>query len=338
MIEIDGATGEGGGQILRTSIALSAVTGHEVRIRNIRANRPNPGLAPSHVTSIEAVARICDGEVDNLYVGSKDIVFRPGQLTGGRFELDVGTAGSISLILQSCLIPAALSKARVVMRVTGGTDVKWSPPIDFMRMVHIPILNMFGPSCEVDVEARGFYPEGGGEVVMDVSPVGELAPVDLTARGDVLRVEGVAFAQNLPEHVVTRMKHAALKRLIDFKEAKVDSDLLKGRSTGAGIVLCGVCENTFLGASALGERGVRAEELGEGCAQDLLETLGSGATVDEHMLDQILPYMALAKGHSTVLAEEMTQHAETNMTIVEAFLGKKFETRKMDGLVEVRTV
>ncbi len=337
MIDIDGAAGEGGGQILRTSIALSAVTGHEVRIRNIRANRPNPGLAPSHVTSIEAVARICDGEVDNLYAGSKDIVFRPGQLTGGRFELDVGTAGSISLVLQSCLIPAALSKARVVMRVNGGTDVKWSPPIDFMRMVHVPILNMFGPSCDIEIVARGFYPEGGGEVVMDVSPAGELAPVNLTSRGDVLRVEGVAFAQNLPEHVVTRMKHAALKRLIDFKEVKVDSDLLKGRSTGAGIVLCGVCENTFMGASALGEKGVRAEELGEGCARDLLETLGSGATVDEHTLDQILPYMALAKGSSTVLAEEMTQHAETNMSVVEAFLGRRFETRKKDGLVEVRT-
>lgn len=338
MIEIDGSHGEGGGQILRTSIALSAVTGEEVRVRNIRANRPNPGLAPSHVTSIDAVARLCDGEVDNLYAGSKDIVFKPGQLTGGRFEFDVGTAGSISLVLQSCLVPAALSKARVTMHVTGGTDVRWSPPIDFMRLVHLPLLNLFGPSCDLEVMSRGFYPEGGGEVEMDVSPVGELAAVDLQSRGNVLRIEGMAFAQNLPEHVVTRTKHSALKELIDFEQVRVDSDVRKGRSTGAGMVLCAVCENTFLGSSALGEKGVRAEELGETCAHDLIETIDSGATVDEHMLDQILPYMALSKGRSRVLTEEMTGHAETNMSVVEAFLGKRFETEKRNGLVEVRTV
>lgn len=338
MIEIDGSQGEGGGQILRTSIALSAVTGKAVRIRNIRANRPNPGLAPSHVTSIDAVARICDGEVDDLYPGSKNVTFRPGQLTGGRFEFDVGTAGSISLVLQSCLIPAALSKSRVAIHVSGGTDVKWSPPVDYMRLVHLPLLNMFGPSCHLEISSRGFYPEGGGEVVMDVSPVGELSPIDLSSEGELLRIEGIAYAQNLPEHVVTRMKHSALKKLIDFRNLKVESDLRRGRSTGAGIVLCAVCENTFLGASALGEKGVRAEDLGEGCVQDLLETLKSGATVDEHMLDQILPYMALSKGPSTVLAEEITGHAETNMSVVESILGRKFATQKRNGLVEVRTV
>lgn len=338
MIEIDGSRGEGGGQILRTSIALSAVTGEPVRIRAIRANRPNPGLAPSHVTSIEAVARLCDAEVDNLYPGSKEITFRPGQLAGGRFEFDVGTAGSISLVLQSCLIPAALSKSRVVMEIKGGTDVKWSPPIDYMRLVHMPMVAMFGPSCDLEVVARGFYPEGGGEVCAEVFSAGELTPIDLAAPGAVLRLEGIAFAQNLPEHVISRMRHAALKRLIDFRHAKVDSDLRKGRSSGAGIVLCAICENTSLGASVLGEKGVRAESLGDGCALDLLETVRSGTTVDEHMLDQIIPYMALARGPSRILAEEVTSHAETNMSVVESFLGKRFETRRKEGLVEVRTV
>lgn len=337
MIEIDGSRGEGGGQILRTSIALSAVTGQDVRIRNIRANRPNPGLAPSHVTSIDAVARTCDGEVDGLFAGSKEIVFRPGQLTGGRFEFDVGTAGSVSLVLQSCVVPAALSKSRVVMHVRGGTDVRWAPPIDFMRLVHLPMLGMFGPSCDLEVVSRGFYPEGGGEVVMEVSPESRLAPVDLASPGEVLRIEGVAYAQNLPEHVVTRAKHAALKRLVGYRQVKVDSDLRKGRSTGAGIVLCAVCENTFLGASVLGEKGVRAEEIGDACAQDIAETLSSGATVDEHMLDQILPYMALADGESRVLAEGMTGHAETNISVIESFLGRKFNTRKAGKLVEVNT-
>ncbi len=338
MIEIDGSKGEGGGQILRTSIALSAVSSQPVRVKNIRANRPNPGLAPSHVTSIEAVAKIADAEVDDLYPGSKGIVFRPGQLVGGEYEFDVGTAGSISLVLQSCLVPAALARSRVVMTIKGGTDVRWSPPIDYMRLVHVPILRAFGPSLDLDVVTRGFYPEGGGEVVAEVSPVGGLAAVDIGTQGKVLRIEGIAYARNLPEHVVTRMKHAAMKSMLESREVKVESDIGKGHSTGAGIILAAVCENTVLGASALGERGVRSETLGEDCARDLMETISSHATVDEHMLDQIIPYMALAKGRSRVVAEEITSHARTNIEVVEAFLGKRFDVAETGGLFEVVTV
>ena len=338
MIEIDGSKGEGGGQILRTSIALSAVGSQPVRIKNIRANRPNPGLAPSHVTSIEAVAKIADAEVDNLYPGSKEIVFRPQQLVGGEYEFDVGTAGSISLVLQSCLIPAALARSRVVMTIKGGTDVRWSPPIDYMRLVHIPTLRAFGPSLDLDVIARGFYPEGGGEVVAEVSPAGGLSAVDVGSQGKVLRIEGVAYARNLPEHVVTRMKHSALKSMLVPREVKIESDPGKGHSTGAGMVLAAVCENTVLGASALGGKGIQSEVLGENCARDLLETLSSLATVDEHMLDQIIPYMALAKGRSRVVAEEITNHARTNVEVVEAFLGKRFDIAESDGLFEVTTV
>lgn len=338
MLEIDGSYGEGGGQILRTAMALSSVTGDPVKISNIRAGRPNPGLSPQHVTSIEAVAQISDAEVDGLFAGSKEIVFKPRSLVGGDYEFDVGTAGSISLVLQSCLVPSILSKAKVRMTIKGGTDVKWSPPIDFMRLVHLPLLSRFGPSCELEIVSRGFYPEGGGEVLVEVSPVPRLRGIDLGIRGDVLALEGVAYAQNLPEHVVSRMKHSALKKLLGFKHVRVESDLRKGRSTGAGIALATEFGNTVLGESALGEKGVRSEALGEGCAQDLLETIASGATVDEHMLDQVLPYMALAEGQSRVLAEELTGHAETNIWVIEKFLGKKFSVKKMDKLVEVSTL
>ncbi len=323
---------------MRTSIALSAVTGQEARISNIRANRPKPGLAPSHVTSIEAVATLCDAEVDGLFAGSKDVVFKPRQLTGGDFEFDVGTAGSISLIIQSCLLPASLSKARVTMTVKGGTDVRWSPPIDFMRLVHVPILAKFGPACHLEIESRGFYPEGGGVVRMEVSPVSKLVPVTIEDKGRVEAVNGVAFAQNLPDHVVSRMRHAAMKKLIGQPEVKIESQLSRGPSTGAGIVLSAECRETVLAASALGERGVRSESLGERCADDLIETLCSGATVDEHMLDQIIPYMALAGSGSVVMGEEMTRHAETNISVTERFLGKSFSISKKGNLVELRTV
>jgi RNA 3'-phosphate cyclase len=338
MIEIDGSHGEGGGQILRTSIALSAVTGREVRVTNVRVNRPKPGLAPSHITSIEAVAKICDADVDNLFPGSKDIVFKPRQLTGGDFEFDVGTAGSISLMIQSCLIPAALSKSRMSLTFKGGTDVRWSPPIDFMRLVHLPLLAKFGPACYLDIDARGFYPEGGGLVRLEVSPVPRLLPVSLVEQGKLEGVTGVAFAQNLPDHVATRMKHSAAKKLLDIPDVKIETQLSKGPSTGAGIVLAAETRETVLAASALGKRGVKAESLGEGCAADLLETISSGATVDENMLDQIIPYMALAGPGCAVLAEEMTRHAETNLWVTERFLGERFTKSQKGALVELRTI
>ena len=338
MLEIDGSHGEGGGQILRTSIALSSVLNEPVKIIKIRANRPTAGLAPSHVTSIEAVAQISDAEVDGLFQGSKEIMFKPGQLVGGDYEFDVGTAGSISLVIQSCLLPAILSKSRTRLTVTGGTDVRWSPPIDFMRLVHLPMLQRFGPTFDIETSGRGFYPEGGGKVRVEIFPASRLSPAVLDSQGKVQSIEGIAYAQNLPEHVVSRMKHAALKRLLDFKEVRIDSDLGKGHSTGAGIVASARCANTVLGASALGAKGVKSEVLGEDCAADLLETIGSGATVDEHMLDQILPYMALAGAGSIVLAEGLSNHARTNIWVIERFLGRKFDVTQKDDLTEIRTV
>jgi len=337
MIDIDGSFGEGGGQILRTALSMSAVKTVPVRIFNIRAGRPNPGLSPQHVTSIEAVAELAGAEVDGLHQGSKEIVFRPSQLTGGRFEFDVGTAGSISLVVQSCLLPAVMSKSRVEMTVKGGTDVRWSPPIDYMSMVHLPLLRMFGAGCDVEVVNRGFYPEGGGEVKVDASPSGGLRGLDLGSRGDVVRVEGVAFAQNLPEHVVSRMKHSAMKDLIHLRNVKIQPDLRSGHSTGAGIVLAAVCKNTVLGASALGQKGMRSEVLGEQCAADLAESIASGVTVDEHMTDQILPYMALADGASRILTDELSGHARTNIWVLEKFVGKRFIESKRDGLLELGT-
>lgn len=338
MIEVDGSYGEGGGQILRTAVSLSAVLNEPARITDIRAARPNPGLAPQHVTGIGAVAELCDAEVDGLRVGSKEVVFEPGTLTGGDFEFDVGTAGSISLVLQACMLPAVMSKAPVRMTLRGGTDTKWAPPIDFLTLVHTPLVQRMGASWDIDIVSRGFYPEGGGEVDVSIDPCQALRAIRLGERGPLLRISGVAYAQNLPEHVVSRTKHAAMKHLVGYGDVKVVSDLRSGRSTGAGIVLAAEYENTVLGESALGQRGVRAEKLGETCAADLAETMRSAATVDGHMLDQLVPYMALAEGESLVIGDGLTGHAETNMWVAELFLGKKFKTARSESGVEVRTV
>jgi len=338
MIEIDGSHGEGGGQILRTSISLSAVVGEPIRIKKIRAGRANPGLSPQHVTSIEAVAEICGGDVEGVFAGSREVVFKPGQLIGGDFEFDVGTAGSVSLVAQSCLLPSAMSKSIVRMRIKGGTDVRWSPPIDYMKSVHLPMLERLGVSCDLELVSRGFYPEGGGEVSFDTTPAGGLKPVGMRERGRLVSISGIAYSQNLPDHVTSRMKHSALKSLLDFPEVGIDVDVRKGHSTGAGILLAAEFENTVLGESVLGEKGVSSETLGETCAENLKETVKSNATIDERMLDQILPYMALADKGSTVLAEGMTPHAETNIWVIEQILGKKFAVSKRGGLTEVSTV
>ena len=335
MIVVDGSQGEGGGQILRTAVSLSAISHEPVRVTKIRAGRPNPGLAPGHVTSIEAVASLCDAKVDGLHRGSGDISFYPGELLGGDFGFDIGTAGSISLVIQGCLLPALLSKSRTRIRLTGGTDVRWSPPIDYIRMVHLQFVRRLGPECELEVLSRGFYPEGGGEVELAVHPAGRLSPLSLNSQGDLKRIRGTAYTQNLPEHVGTRMCHAAAKRLLALPDVKLSSERSSGRSAGAGILVAAEFERTTLGASALGERGVRAETLGESCANDLLETIGSGAAVDEHMLDQVLPYIAAAEGSSTILAEAMTEHARTNMLVIEQMLGRSFSVDEKEGLVSV---
>lgn len=338
MIVIDGAHGEGGGQILRTSVSLSAVLREPVTVVNIRAGRPRPGLSAQHVTSIESVAQLCDAHVDGLHVGSKEVVFSPGVLTGGEFSFDVGTAGNVSLVLQTCLMPAAMSKSPVRMTVRGGTDTRWAPPIDFMRLVHAPVVRRMGVSCDIELLARGFYPEGGGEVVAEVDVCPHIGALSLEEKGGFLQVRGIACTQNLPEHVMSRLRHAALKALVGYGHVKIDPDARSGRSTGAGIVLAAEFEGATLGGSALGEKGVRAETLGERCAEDLAETMRSGAAIDEHMLDQALPYMAVAKGESAVLAEGLTGHAETNIWVIEQFMGKRFRAETRAGLTSVRTV
>ncbi|UCE80602.1 MAG: RNA 3'-phosphate cyclase [Methanobacteriota archaeon] len=335
MIEIDGSMGEGGGQVLRTSIALSTVTQQPVRIARIRAGRAQPGLSHQHITSVQAVAALSDATVEGLSLGAQEIEFRPGALLGGRFEFGIGTAGSIPLVVLSCLLPAALSKGTAEMVITGGTDVKWSPSIDYLTRTHLPISGKFGLECSLELLSRGFYPEGGGEVHMKVLPAGTLRGANLGVRGRLLRVGGVAYSQNLPDHVVSRMRHSAMKRLVSAGDVCIDSDVRRGRSTGAGILLTGECENSVVGQAALGEKGVKAEALGEGCATDLLETIASGTVVDEYMLDQVLPYMATAKGSSVVMAEKLTGHAETNIAVIESFVDRRFSIVEKEGLIEI---
>ncbi|MBI0584398.1 MAG: RNA 3'-phosphate cyclase [Methanomassiliicoccus sp.] len=330
-MQLDGSQGEGGGQLLRCAVALSALTGKEVTIENIRARRGKPGLAAQHLTAVLGVASLCDGEVDGAYVGSKAITFRPGRTIGGSYELDVGTAGSVTLVLQSCLLASLHAPASTILEVRGGTNVRMSPPVDYYVNVLVPLLARMGYDVQVELLSRGFYPQGGGAVRAVVAPCPRLSPLVLEDRGRLEEVGGECFSQNLPEHVALRMEDAVRQALIDH-QLRLRAHRTSGRSTGAGAALYARYHNTVLGADGLGEKGVPAERVGEDAARRLREEMDGPGTLDVHAADQMLPYMALADGSSRFRVLDVTSHLSTQMWLLRQFLPVEFkETEEDEG-------
>ncbi|MFZ2071689.1 MAG: RNA 3'-terminal phosphate cyclase [Halobacteriota archaeon] len=333
MVEIDGSFGEGGGQIIRTAVALAAVTGEEVEIGNIRANRPKPGLAAQHLHAVKAVARLSGGQTAGLELQSSRLKFIPGELKGFDGEIDIGTAGSITLLLQ-CLIPVALfADNETKVKIIGGTDVRWSPPIDFYIHVFLNAIRVMG--CEVysKVERRGYYPKGGGQVETRIAPLYHLTGFVLNSVMDV--VKGISHSCGLPAHVAERQARAA-ERILHEKgyESEIKIEILNvGRlTTGSGITLW----NGYKSGSALGVRGKRAELVGEEAAMNLLKELESDSTVDVHLADHLIPYIALADGKSEMRVRELTTHLETNMYVTKKFLNVEFDIEQEDEVVVIR--
>lgn len=329
MLVIDGSFGEGGGQILRTAVALSAVTGADIRVVNIRAKRPEPGLKRQHLTGILAAAKMCDAVVEGASVGSTEIVFRPGSIRGGSYVFDVGTAGSVTLVLQTLLPIMAFADSPVSVEVRGGTDVPWSPPVDYLRYVIGPHLRELGYSFSVELVRRGHYPRGGGIVRVTVErPPRSFRPSSRVESGRLLRVEGVSHCVRLPRHVAERQAEAAASELakrgfgvrVDVRTEWYEPSRDPHLGPGSGIVLWAVTERSILGADSLGERGKPAEVVGREAASKLLEDLSTGMAYDRHMADIVIPYLALAEGPSTVGVSRLTLHAYTNVWLVRSML------------------
>jgi RNA 3'-terminal phosphate cyclase (ATP)/RNA 3'-terminal phosphate cyclase (GTP) len=338
MREIDGSFGEGGGQLLRTAVALAAITGQAVRINNIRARRSNPGLAPQHLTAVKAVAALCDAQVDGLQVKAQEILFRPGPLKSGHFRFDVGTAGSITLVVQAVLPAALAAGGETAMHITGGTDVRAAPPLDYLRYVSSPLLARMGVEVTLTAVRRGYYPRGGGEVDVTVRARHGLRPVLLDSPGELRQISGAAHVANLPGHITARMVQAAGEALRSFPTPRIEETLLgwpEAIGQGGAIVLWATCVNTVLGAAATAQRGIPAERLGEDAGRAMAEEISSGATLDFHAADQLLVYLALAKGHSCFLARSLSSHATTTMWLAEQFLPVRFTVKEIDRLVRV---
>ncbi len=341
MIEIDGAYGEGGGQLVRTAVALAAITGEPIRLVNVRAKRKKPGLAPQHLAAVRAVAEVCSANTEGLGPGAAAFAFSPHALKGGAFSFDVGTAGSITLVLQALLPVLVASRAHVRVLVTGGTDVRQAPPADYFAEVMVRHLARMGASLHLAIPRRGYYPRGGGEIAVEIAP-GELHPNRLSVPGALRRLEGAAHVANLPGHIAERMRAASLARLSGLElDAQIAPRVLgypEVIGQGGAIVAWAETEHTVLGAARVAERGVRAETLGEAVGRELRADLEAGATADVHAADQLLIYFALAGGESSFTARELTSHARTAMWLIGRFLPVRFAAEEREGLFRIRVM
>lgn len=327
MLEIDGSHGEGGGQILRTAIALSAVTGQTFRIFDIRKGRPVAGLKAQHQKAIETVAKICNAEVSGNVIGSTEVSFSPGTIEGGSFHVDIGTAGSITLLLQALVPPLLRAENETEIELTGGTNVLWSPTTDFFSHIFCSFLDKMGVTIKVDTKNHGFYPRGGGHVKLMIEPQKKLKKLELVERGEMERIDVVSISSRiLKEKKVAERQLRSFRETLHLKghEHIVYADTL---SPGTSIHAHVHYSNTKLGADVLGEKGKPAEQIGSDCALLLKKQINTGACLDRWMADQILPYMALSGG-GTVSVAEITDHCRSNIWVIEKFLPVKFEVKE----------
>jgi RNA 3'-terminal phosphate cyclase (ATP) len=335
MIVIDGSYGEGGGQVLRTSLTLAMLTEQTVQIERIRAGRPKPGLAAQHLTAVRAAATICGATVSGDEMGSQRLHFQPGgSPRAGDYTFDVvqvrraGSAGAVSLVLQTVFLPLALASGRSRMTLRGGTHVPWSPPFPYLAEVYLPTLAGLGLDATLELKQWGFYPAGGGELAVQIEGrASGVRPLSLTERGALRRVWGTAAVSNLPSHIPQRMANRARNFLAEagFK-ADLEARRVRANGPGAGIFVFLEHDNGVrAGFTAYGRKGLPAERVAEAACGDLLRYRHSSAPVDMHLADQLILPLAVADGVSQFTTCRVTEHLRTNMWVVERFAQARFE-------------
>jgi RNA 3'-terminal phosphate cyclase (ATP) len=330
-VRIDGSQGEGGGQILRTAVSLSAITGIPIEVTNIRAKRSNPGLRPQHTTGIKIIADLFNATVENLQVGAEWVRFAPSdRFEGGSVKVDVGTAGSIPMILMAVVPAVSLSNNSVEIQITGGTDVRASPTIDYVRHVVAASYRNIGLKFSVDVIRRGYYPKGGGIVKTTIEPCKEPGTMELLSTRDV-EPEIASVCGQLPRHVAERQISSAMIAL-DKKGIRCrnySASIEMSASPGSSILIYSASDfGPYVGGDSIGELGKRAEAVGGEAAERILESVLAQAPVDPFLADMLVLPLALAKGRSKYRVARVTEHLRTNLQVASQMTGCKYEIKQ----------
>lgn len=329
-IELDGSMGEGGGQILRTALSLSMLTGKPIRITKIRAGRKKPGLMRQHLTAVNAAARVCSAHTDGAHLGSTQLSFTPGSIRGGEHTIAIGSAGSCTLVLQT-LLPALLF-APIASRLTvqGGTHNPMAPCYHFLERAFVPLLHQMGANIQLRLNRFGFYPAGGGEVVVEIAPVKRLSGLRIESKGARRNAFAESFCAGIPANVGQRELEeveSAFKWPADCIRMR---GVAKEQGPGNALVLTFEHEHITEVFTALGEKGLRAEAVAQRAIADARHWMASEGAVGTHLADQLLLPLALA-GDGAFTTTAPTPHTLTNAQVIECFLDVRFELRKVES-------
>lgn len=342
MLEIDGSVKSGSGTILRLSVALSAILKKDLHIYNIRKKRSPPGLKPQHLEAVLTAAKLCGAQVEGVRHGSEELWFKPGEIAGGQVEAEIGTAGSIPMLLLTILPICAYAKKEVKLHISkGGTDVRNAPTINYLQHVLLPTLKKMGVEASVKVHAFGYYPIGMGDVSLMVQPCRMLKPLNLKEFGKLQEIHGLSVCTFLKEREVAERQANAAKEHLEVHGYKAEIDVLYDTSNplqkGSSMVLWAKTDSgVVLGGDAIGELRKRSEVVGLEAAQNLLQELKVKTTVDVHMADILIPYIGLAEPNSIYLTRLITEHLETNIWLAEKILNVKFYVEKMGDVYSIR--
>jgi RNA 3'-terminal phosphate cyclase (ATP) len=319
MLTIDGSQGEGGGQILRSSLSLSLLTGQPFQIINIRSKRPKPGLLRQHLTAVQAAAKIGNAEADGAQIGSASITFKPGKVTPGEYAFAVGTAGSATLVLQTILPPLLIASGPTTLKLEGGTHNPFAPPFDFLVKTFLPLINRMGPQVTATLVRPGFYPAGGGEFHVSITPAAALAPLHIEARGEIKAKRAVARVAALPMAIAHCELDVIAEKLTMDRAALSVEEVRQPRGPGNIVVIEIESEHLTEVVTGFGEKGVRAEAVAEQAVEAARAYIAAGVPVGEHLADQLLIPLAMAGGGS-FMTLPLSRHATTNIEVLRQFM------------------
>jgi len=338
MVEIDGSQGEGGGQVLRSALALSILTCQAMRITNIRARRSKPGLMAQHLRAVDAAAAISKASVQGAALNSTELVFEPVEIRSGRYKFDIKTAGATSLVLQTIFIPLSLASSASSVIISGGTHVPWSPSFHYLELNWLPLLIEMGFDAQISLDQAGFYPQGGGRISAVIRPAADIQPLNLTRRGSLLHLQGISAVANLPLSIAERQKRQAFKRLQHLRP-HIKTVQMPSRFKGTLLLLFAEFENGRACFFGLGKLGKPAEQVADEAVDGLESFLATEGTVDPYLADQLLLPLCLAKGVSTLHTSRVSEHLLTNAAILRAFLTVEIDIQAgigEPGLVQVK--